>query len=123
MKSNLSSLGKSLSDLAGKQIDSLAGDLSGIAAETAGQIKPQPQAPHGTATTHQPGQDKPARRLTFTSWLLIASVIGGALLWILCGKWIAITVIAAVWIIRLLCWMFDITGEGMLDRFVQIFIK
>lgn len=117
MKSDLSSLGKSLSDLAGKQIDSLAGNLSDIAAEAAGQIKPQ------ASTTRPAAQEKPARRLTFTSWLLIASVIGGALLWILCGKWIAITVIAAVWIIRLLCWMFDITGEGMLDRFVQIFIK
>lgn len=122
MKSNLSSLGKSLSDLAGKQIDSLAGNLSDIAAEAAGQIKSQTGAPH-TDTTRPTTREKPARRLTFTSWLLIASVIGGALLWILCGKWIAITVIAAVWIIRLLCWMFDITGEGMLDRFVQIFIK
>ena len=122
MKSNLSSLGKSLSDLAGKQIDSLAGNLSGIAAETAGQIKSQTDTPH-TDTTRPTTREKPARRLTLTSWLLIASVIGGALLWILCGKWIAITVIAAVWIIRLLCWMFDITGQGMLDRFVQIFIK
>lgn len=118
MKSNLSSLGKSLSDLAGKQIDSLAGNLSDIAAEAAGQIKSQTGAPH-TDTTRPTTREKPARRLTFTSWLLIASVIGGALLWILCGKWIAITVIAAVWLIRLLGWMFDISAE----RFIQIFIK
>lgn len=122
MKSNLSSLGKSLSDLAGKQIDSLAGNLSDIAAEAAGQIKPQ-AAPGGTDATRPAAQEKPARRLTFTSWLLIASVIGGALLWILCGKWIAITVIAAVWLIRLLGWMYDISAEDILERFIQIFVK
>lgn len=119
MKSDLSSLGKSLSDLAGKQIDSLAGNISDIAAEAAGQIKSQSTAPRDTDTARPAAQDKPARRLTFTSWLLIASVIGGALLWILCGKWIAITVIAAVWLIRLLGWMLGISAEDI----IQIFVK
>ncbi|MDE5655771.1 MAG: hypothetical protein K2I19_01660 [Muribaculaceae bacterium] len=38
---------------------------------------------------------------TFTGWLLILSVIGFVALWIIKGFGIAIGVVAAVWIIRL----------------------